>query len=53
MALHRTGIADAGGIVGIGRVRGRGIASEASKYCLSERAEGIGTVLDALLRHHG
>ena len=50
VALDRAGVADAGGIVGIRGVRGRGVAGQAGEDALAERAEGLRAVLDALGR---
>lgn len=53
MALHRAGITDAGGIVGVGGIRRRWVACEASENALAQRTKGFGAVFDALREEYG
>lgn len=48
VALHGTGVADTGRIVGIRRARGRRVAGQTGEDTLTERAERLCAVLDAL-----
>jgi hypothetical protein len=52
VALHRARVADTGGIVGIGAVRGRRVAGQAGEDTLSEGTQGVGAIFNALRREY-